>query len=312
MSELLESSFPWFLFFLVSGYAPKLLCAQHLRNWAAWSEWNPVDGQAYQETWWPMSIGVKMLFERYVINKKYDFIFSDSMKHVGICTLTTLWNYFYPCERVILWKISKPLCHRPSFASATATSVFSVFLLHYCSYVEAETKKCKIQSKIRYDTVPFPDRWRSFNSWSISTWIVNYNIYIYSLVVMDEAHLFTYIIQQSSQYVASTDVCLSRLFCILILHNCPTGQFQACSAAMPMRPCFSKGLERTGVRFRLPGSQGVTWRPQDLDWLFRSEKACWRSLKKNVSCHAPWFYVIQIFFLAKLFRGLAASVFPIS
>lgn len=178
MSELLESSFPWFLFFLVSGYAPKLLCAQHLRNWAAWSEWNPVDGQAYQETWWPMSIGVKMLFERYVINKKYDFIFSDSMKHVGICTLTTLWNYFYPCERVILWKISKPLCHRPSFASATATSVFSVFLLHYCSYVEAETKKCKIQSKIRYDTVPFPDRWRSFNSWSISTWIVNYNIYI--------------------------------------------------------------------------------------------------------------------------------------
>ena len=111
-------------------------------------------------------------------NQKYDFIFSDSMEHVGICTLTTLWNYFYPCERVILWKISKPLCHRPSFASATATSVFSVFLLHYCSYVEAETKKCKIQSKIRYDTVPFPDRWRSFNSWSISTWIVNYNIYI--------------------------------------------------------------------------------------------------------------------------------------
>lgn len=32
----------------VHRYAPKLLCAQHLRNWAAWSEWNPVDGQAYQ------------------------------------------------------------------------------------------------------------------------------------------------------------------------------------------------------------------------------------------------------------------------
>lgn len=32
----------------VHRYVPKLLSAQHVRNWAAWSEWNPVDGQAYQ------------------------------------------------------------------------------------------------------------------------------------------------------------------------------------------------------------------------------------------------------------------------
>ena len=69
----------------------------------------------------------------------------------------------------------------------------------------------------------------------------------YNIAVMDEACLFMCIIQQSSQYVASTVVCLSRLFCILILHTCPTCQFQACFAAVPIRPCFSKGLERTGV-----------------------------------------------------------------
>ena len=73
-----------------------------------------------------------------------------------------------------------------------------------------------------------------------------YNI-AFNIAVMDEACLFMYIIQQSSQYVASTVVCLSRLFCILILHTCPTCQFQACFAAVPIRPCFSKGLERTGV-----------------------------------------------------------------
>ena len=86
--------------------------------------------------------------------------------------LTTLWNYFYPSERVILWfhgKREASLCaiglHFPQL-QLRQSLVF--FLLHYCSYVEAETEKCKIQSKIRYDTAPFPDRWKSFNSWSIS------------------------------------------------------------------------------------------------------------------------------------------------
>eukprot|EP00435_Cladocopium_sp_Y103_P001521 s4208_g1.t1 len=36
----------------VHRYVPKLLSAQHVRNWAAWSEWNPVDGQAYQARPW--------------------------------------------------------------------------------------------------------------------------------------------------------------------------------------------------------------------------------------------------------------------
>eukprot|EP00913_Durusdinium_trenchii_P035427 g33153.t1 len=32
----------------VHRYMPKYLAAQHVRNWAAWTEWNPVDGQAYR------------------------------------------------------------------------------------------------------------------------------------------------------------------------------------------------------------------------------------------------------------------------
>lgn len=32
----------------VHCYMPKYLAAQHVRNWAAWTEWNPVDGQAYR------------------------------------------------------------------------------------------------------------------------------------------------------------------------------------------------------------------------------------------------------------------------
>ena len=153
---------PWFLFFLVSGYAPKLLCAQHLRNWAAWSEWNPVDGQAYQETWWPMSIGVKMLFERYVMWLTIkNMILSSQIpwNTLEFPPLTTLWNYFYPSERVILWfygKRSASLCaidlHLPQL-QLRQSLVFFASLLFICWSRNWEVQNAK-QDSIWYCTFP--------------------------------------------------------------------------------------------------------------------------------------------------------------
>lgn len=82
------------------------------------------------------------------------------MKHVGISTpddTVKLLLSFRKGHSLVLWKkISKPLCHRPSFASATATSVFSVFCFIIVHMLKQKLRSAKC--KARFDMILYLSR----------------------------------------------------------------------------------------------------------------------------------------------------------